>query len=77
MLLAQNPTASEAVKAAAMFHLKQLKTWLKQELKLSDQIPPGYPAHFYYEAGRIDNFLDGEYTPHPNDLKQMPPGSPI
>jgi hypothetical protein len=77
MLLAQNPTVSESVKATAIYHLNNLKNWLKQHPKLPRQLSQGYPAHFYYEARRIERFLDGRYSPDPNELKQMPPGSPI
>lgn len=76
MLLVSNHSASEAVCSPAMFHLMELKIWLEDQLKraLSDN---SYKAHYYYEAHRIDEFLNGRYMPKPDELAKMPPGSPI
>ncbi len=76
MLLALDRGASEAVRGLAMFHLAGLKFWLEVQSRgrLGDK---GYKAHYYYEAWRIGEFLNGRYVPKPEELKKMPPGSPI
>jgi hypothetical protein len=76
MLLAQNKSTSEAVKAAAMLHLSELATWLDSQIKRGS-FNKEYKAHYYFEARRIAGFLRGDYKPEADELAKMPPGAPI
>ena len=72
MLLAQNKTAPEQVRAIAWTKLNDLKTWLNQ--KVPD---PDVSAHFAYAADRIARFnTDPKEIPVAKPI-DPPPGQPI
>ncbi|MFV8783452.1 zinc-dependent metalloprotease [Microbulbifer sp. SA54] len=76
MLLASNQSAVESARARAHFELAKIQHAVGS-MKLFGDDPQGYNAHYFYEANRIAAFRDGRLQVKPEDLKPLPPGSPI
>ncbi|WHI51522.1 zinc-dependent metalloprotease [Microbulbifer sp. MLAF003] len=76
MLLASDRKAAESVRAKAQLELATFQQALGQK-KLFGEDPQGYSAHYYFQAKRIEAFMRGELEVKAEDIKAMPPGSPI
>ncbi|QFT56754.1 zinc-dependent metalloprotease [Microbulbifer sp. THAF38] len=76
MLLASDRTAAESVRAKAQLQLAKFQVALGQK-KLFGEDTQGYNAHYYFQAKRIESFMRGELEVRAEDIKAMPPGSPI
>ncbi|WP_226648842.1 zinc-dependent metalloprotease [Microbulbifer variabilis] len=76
MLLASDRTAAESVRAKAQLQLAKFQVALGQK-KLFGEDTQGYSAHYYFQAKRIESFMSGELEVKAEDIKAMPPGSPI
>ncbi|MFA0809798.1 zinc-dependent metalloprotease [Microbulbifer epialgicus] len=76
MLLANNKKAAESVRAKAQIELAKFQQALGQKKLFGDDLQ-GYSAHYYFQAKRIEAFMRGELEVKAEDIKSMPPGSPI
>ncbi|SDK64808.1 zinc-dependent metalloprotease [Microbulbifer yueqingensis] len=76
MQLAGNKQAAESVRARASMELARIQHAIGG-MKLFGDDPEGYSAHYYFQAQRIAAFSAGELELKGEELKNMPPGSPI
>ncbi|WP_226876562.1 zinc-dependent metalloprotease [Microbulbifer hainanensis] len=76
MLLSADRGAAESVRAKASLQLAKFQHAIGS-MKLFGDDPQGYSAHYYYQAQQIAAFMAGDLDVNADDLKQVPPGSPI
>jgi len=76
MTLASNEKAADEVRAATLFSLTDLRTWLTRQSTTSAD--PQMKAHMLYAAAQIRKFeQDPAQVLKPTPLLETPPGQPI